>query len=64
MKPQKIRALLIENQKTQRSIAGKLGVTPGAVNRVIDGHFVSHRIREAIAEEAGVAFVKMWGKAA
>lgn len=64
MKPQKIRALLIENKAKQIDIARDLKVTSGAVNRVIDGHFPSRRIQEAIAEKARVPFDKMWGKAA
>lgn len=64
MKPEKIRALLIENNAKQVDIARDLKVTPGAVNRVIDGHFVSRRIRLAIAEKAGVSFTRMWRAAA
>ena len=64
MKPQKIRALLIENKITQTSIAKDLKVTQGAVNRVIDGHFISRRIREAIASRVNIPFEKMWERAA
>lgn len=64
MKPEEIRALLIRNKEKQIEIARNLQVTSGAVNRVIDGHFVSRRIREALAEKARVPFEKMWGKAA
>lgn len=64
MKPQKIRALLVENKAKQIEIARSLQVTSGAVSRVIDGHFPSRRIREALAEKARVPFEKMWGRAA
>jgi DNA-binding XRE family transcriptional regulator len=64
MKPQKIRALLIENKETQTAIARSLGVQPSSVNMAIDNKFVSRRIREAIAEKARVSFDAMWGKAA
>lgn len=64
MKPQKIRALLIENKETQTQIARDLNITQGAVARVIDYHFVSKRIREAIANKARVPFEKMWGRKA
>ena len=64
MKPQKIRALLIEEKETQTQIARDLRITQGAVARVIDYHFVSKRIREAIANKVRVPYEKMWGKKA
>lgn len=64
MKPEKIRALLIENKVKQVDIARSLDVTSGAVNRVIDHHFKSRRIQEAIAENVRVPFEKMWRTAA
>lgn len=64
MKPQKIRAILVEKEVKQADIARDLAVTRGAVSRVISGHFPSRRIREALAEKAGVPFDKMWGRAA
>lgn len=64
MTPQKRRALLIENKITQTSIAKELGVTHSAVNRVLNGDFVSTRIRKAVAEKTRTPFDKMWGKAA
>ena len=64
MRPEKIRSLLIENKVKQVEIARELNVSSGAVNRVIDRHFVSHRIREAIAAKVRVPFKKMWGSAA
>ena len=64
MKPQKIRALLIENKEKQIDIARALGVQPSSVGMAIDNKFVSRRIREAIAEKARVPFETMWGKAA
>lgn len=63
MKPEKIRSLLVEKKEKQIDIARELAVTPGAVNRVIDGHFVSDRIRAAISKRTGVPFKKMWGEA-
>lgn len=64
MKPQKIRALLIENKEKQIDIARSIGVRPSSVGMCIDGKFVSRRIREAIAEKARIPFEKMWGEAA
>jgi len=60
MKPQKIRALLIAQGEKQIAIARDLGVSHTAVNMVIDGKFVSRRIRQAIAEKARKPFEKMW----
>jgi predicted transcriptional regulator len=64
MKPEKIRALLVENKVKQVDIARDLRITSGAVSRVISGHYPSRRIQEAVAEKARVSFEKMWGKAA
>lgn len=64
MKPQKIRALLIEQGEKQINIARDLNVSHDALNMVIDGKFVSRRIRHAIAEKACMPFEKMWGKPA
>lgn len=64
MKPQKIRALLIEYGEKQIDIARSVGVRPSSVGMCIDGKFVSRRIREAIAEKARTSFEKMWGQAA
>lgn len=64
MKPEKRRALLVENKVKQVEIARDLKVSSVAVTRVIDGQFASRRIREAIAAKAGISFEKMWGAAA
>lgn len=64
MKPNKIRALLIEHGEKQVEIARTLGVSHAAVNMCINGTFVSRRIRELIAEKARTPFKKMWSKAA
>jgi lambda repressor-like predicted transcriptional regulator len=64
MKPQDIKAALIKNKEKQIDIARELRVQPSSVNMVIDGKFVSRRIRQAIADRAGISFEKMWGKAA
>jgi predicted XRE-type DNA-binding protein len=64
MKPEDIRALLAKNKAKQIEIVRDLGVTSGAVSRVIDGHFPSRRIQEAIAKKVRVPFEQMWGKAA
>lgn len=64
MKPQEIKAALIRNKKKQADIARELDVRPSSINMVIEGKFVSRRIRQAIAEKAQIPFQKMWGKAA
>jgi len=64
MKPQKIKALLIEHGEKQIDIARSLGVSSSSVNMCINGKFVSRRIREAIATKARAPFEQMWGKAA
>lgn len=64
MKPEKIRAVLIEKKVKQIEIAREFGVTSGAISRVIDGHFKSRRIQQAISEKAHIPFEKMWRKAA
>ena len=64
MKPNKIRALLIEHGVKQVEIARTVGVSPASINKCIEGTFVSRRIRELIAERAETPFEKMWGKAA
>lgn len=64
MKPQEIKAALIKNKEKQVDIARELKVQPSSVNMVIDGKFVSRRIRQAIADKARIPFEKMWGKAA
>ena len=64
MKPNKIRALLIEHGVKQVEIARTFGVSPAAINKCILGTFVSRRIRELIAEKTQTPFEQMWGKAA
>lgn len=51
MNPNEIRVELLRRGVTQAEIAEELGVTPGAVSRVIDGNVVSHRIRTVIAKK-------------
>ncbi|MDD2366298.1 MAG: helix-turn-helix domain-containing protein [Desulfuromonadaceae bacterium] len=64
MKPNKIKALLVENGITQTSIARELGISTTTVAKTIVGGFVSRRTRMLIAEKAQVPFEKMWGQAA
>jgi len=64
MPPEKIRALLIENKVKQVDIAKDLGISTGCPGRVIDRHYKSRRVQEAIAQRVKIPFEKMWGKAA
>lgn len=64
MKPEKIRSLLIEHKIKQVDIAKELNVSHGCIGRVIDRHYKSRRVQEAIARKVHVTFEKMWGKAA
>jgi len=58
--PLKLRILLMENGITQAEIARSLRITPQSVHQVIDGRFVSHRVREAISEAVGKDLNILW----
>lgn len=60
MDPIEIRVELTRNKVTQASIARAMGVTNSAINRVIDGVFVSHRIRRAIADAIKTDINRIW----
>lgn len=64
MKPEEIRGEMARRKVKPISIARDLQVSPSAITRVIDGEFVSRRIREAVANHARVPFERMWGKTA
>lgn len=55
-----IRAALIRNRITQRSIARDLDVSPSLVHRVIDGLNVSDRVRRAVAKAARIDIERIW----
>jgi lambda repressor-like predicted transcriptional regulator len=44
----------------QKDIGDALGVTRQAVHHVIQGRFVSHRIRQAISEAIGIDLKQLW----
>jgi predicted transcriptional regulator len=54
LRPQLIKAKLVERGISQRSIARELGVTPAAIYQVISGKSRSTRIEKAIAKAAQV----------
>lgn len=62
MSPTDIRvAMLTAKPKvTQAGIARKLHVTQESVYRVIEGHFVSDRIRKEIADQLGIDIRRIW----
>lgn len=60
----KIKALLIEKGIKQKEIAAELGVTPGLVSGVINGHSESRPLKTHIAKMLGRKYESLWGKAA
>ena len=60
MAPIDIQAALRESGVTQVEIARRLDVTEMAVSLVVAGKRTSHRIREAIAEAAGLDIKEIW----
>lgn len=60
----KIKAMLVERDITQQSIADHLGISLAAVSGAINGHFASRRTREYVAQLLNADYQKLWGKAA
>ncbi len=60
LKPNEIKARLIEAGIAQKAIAETLGVTAPAVSSVIAGTSVSKPVRELIAINLGLEVDKIW----
>lgn len=60
MRPNKIKAILVEKGVTVTSIAKRLGVSQPTVTLTIQGKTTSARIRAAIAEAIGQPVEKLW----
>lgn len=60
MPPQEIRIELLRRKVSQAALAREIGVKQTSVYRVIEGHIVSHRIREAIAKAAEKDLKEIW----
>lgn len=60
MEPDEIRILLVHAKITQAAIARELGVHKTSVNKVILGSSVSDRVRQCIAQKAGVDIKRIW----
>ena len=60
MPPHEIRVALIRAGITQAEIARRCKVSVPMVCKVIDGVSVSHRVRTAIAEAAGIDIRRLW----
>lgn len=62
MKPQKIRALMVEKKITSADIARELGVSHVSVHGVIYGKWPSRRIAEAVARRLNLPLEKVFPK--
>ena len=60
----KVKALLVERGIKQKDLADELGVLIGTVSGVINGHHSSKRIKQYIAKRLGIAYERIWGRAA
>jgi transcriptional regulator with XRE-family HTH domain len=60
----KVKALLIENDISQREIAADLRVSPGYISAVLGGHYLGRAVRDHIAKRLEIDYEKLWGKAA
>jgi len=60
MSPTDIRIAMMRAKVTQAKIARNLGVTQEAVWQIIEGKFVSHRIRTEIANQIGLDIKRIW----
>ncbi|MBI5582523.1 MAG: helix-turn-helix domain-containing protein [Deltaproteobacteria bacterium] len=60
MPPQEIRIALLRRKVSQAALAREIGVNQTSIYRVIEGHVVSHKIREAIAKAAGLDLKQIW----
>lgn len=61
---QTVKAAMVSKNVPQTLIVAKLGVTPGTVSAVVNGKRKSKRVQTAIAEELGMKYETLWGKAA
>lgn len=60
MTPTDIRIAMLKAGVTQAGIARELGVHKSSILLVIDGRFVSDRIRRKIAERCGLDVARIW----
>ena len=60
MSPTEIRIALMRSGISQATIARKLIVDPSAVCRIIDGKYVSDRVRREIAAAIGIDIKRIW----
>jgi len=60
MTPLDIRNAIFKAGLNQAAIARAIGVHPTFVSRIIDGHCVSRRVHEAIAEAIGMDIRQIW----
>lgn len=61
---QKVKAKMVLERISQTQIADQLGITPGTVSAVVNGHRKSRRVQKAIAEKLGLKYETLWGDAA
>ncbi|MBF0404946.1 MAG: HTH domain-containing protein [Nitrospirae bacterium] len=59
--PKDIKKLMIDKDITGGEIARRIGVTRTAVNRTIQYHLKSHRVRAGIAECLSMPYDLLWG---
>jgi len=64
MKPQKIRALMIENDVRQTDVANHLGLSRATVCSVISGRSTSRRVSTEIARRLNMPIEKLWPRLA
>lgn len=57
-----VKALLVLKGISIKEIAKELGVSHAAVSRVVYGHTISRKIRQAIADKLRMPYDKLWGK--
>jgi len=55
-----IKALLIKKGIKQSDIATELEVTPGCISGVVNGHYRSKRVEQAIADKLKMPYQKVW----
>jgi lambda repressor-like predicted transcriptional regulator len=60
MTPTDIRIAMLKAGVTQACIARELGVHKGSVLQVLEGRWVSDRIRRKIAERCGLDVARIW----
>lgn len=59
-----VKAIMVDAGVSGRTIALKLKVSPSAVSQVASKKIKSKRIQQAIADEVGISYEKLWGTAA